>query len=199
MIGDDDFGNRRHTACVCAQSLEHTNFCRCFIFGTMAGAIHTFAQQYAEIFCSFAKYITHFMVICFTHIGEANAEFIFVQTDERATGHQHIDMIGNEHELTGIKSGVSSAGSIRNNHSGAAKAMKYTNGQRHAFEIAALIEMYAALHHDQIFAIQLSKDEITGMPMYTRSRKTFDICIRDDDLVIKCINKGTKARTQNHT
>ena len=97
------------------------------------------------------RQIAQILVIYIGHVGETCAEFIQVGADERVFAGE-VDMIGNKHQVSGVKACVDSAGSIGENEHFYTDSGHYAHRQCDVFGIIALIAMKAAAHHHDALA-----------------------------------------------
>ena len=193
MVCDDDFRDGGHADGIGAEFLEESDFGGGFVFGAVACAVDAFAQKEALFFGGLSDDVAQLSVIRLAHVGESGTELIFVEPDEWASGHHHVEVVGDEHEFAGVEVWVGSAGGVGDDHAGTAETMQNADGECDAFEVSAFIIVDASLHDDEVFAVELAEDQVSGMSMHAGGWESFDFAVGDDHGIFQGIDKRAES------
>ncbi len=157
--GDDGFGNGGHADDVAADLADEALFGAGFVIGAGDGDISALVGDEVRSASDFQGAIDEVAVVGLAHVGEARAEGIVVDADERVGVHE-VYVIVHDHDVAAFVERIQSAGCVRDDKQVDAEGFHHADGQGDLPGGVAFVEMEAALHGDDGQAGESAANEL---------------------------------------
>ena len=181
-----------------AQNTEHPYFTCRFIARTRHVTVHPFfhinAQLAGTLFCQ----LTDFLVVRVGHIVKAGAKRIDVVAAQRAVGN-HLDMIFDQHELSGLILGIEAACCIGHYQAFNSQHFHAANGKNNLIHRQPFVIVQAPLEHHHRHLLQHPYYQSTGVSFHRRTLKMRDVIVRDDHRIFHLFGQSTKTRAKHYS
>ncbi len=112
------------------------------------------------------------------HIGEARAELIIVDADERIAIEQ-VDVVVDHHDIAASEIRIQAASGIRNDEKFDAECFHQANWERCSFGGISLVAMESALHGDDGNAAELAAEEAAFVADCGGLQEVWDFAVVD--------------------
>jgi len=195
VTSSDDLRDGGHADCISADGTSHADLSRSLVGGTAIGLVNTLDDLDATGGGSLADEVKALGRVG-AHVREARAEAVVVGANERVHA-KHVDVVGHEHEVTGLEGGVDTTGSIGNDELLHAEVVHGADANDDGLGIVALVQVPAALLDDDELAADVASNKLTDMTGNGGLGEVGDLAVRDDDGIHAVLGEITKAASKN--
>ena len=126
-----------------------------------------------------------------SHVGKARAKLVLIWTNQRITA-QHIDMIGDEHDIARIKIRVEPAGRVGHYQRTHPQRVHHAHRKDDQGHGVALVIMKAAPHHHDLFPCQGTQDKLARVSGHRRDREPGNLAVRKNGVYLNVIGQSAK-------
>ena len=121
-----------------------------------------------------------------------------MRPDQRVLPHQ-VDVIGDQHQLAGMKFGIDGAGGVGEDHAIDAALGQLANAQGDFGAGIAFVIMGAAGEHHHVGFAQAAGDQLAGVSRGGDGRPSRDIRVRGFKTILKGFGKRAQAAAENNS
>ena len=163
MMGYNDFRDGRHADGVAAQRAIHLVFGRSLEGGPLYAYVDTIGDAYLLLLGNGSSLLDEGKVVGLVHVRETRTgrEVLAAQ---RMLG-EHVDMVGDNHQVANLEGGVHAAGSIADEERLDAQFIHHADGEGDGFHVVTLIIVEAALHGEYVYTAEFAEDELARVSL----------------------------------
>lgn len=161
MMGYDDLRDGAHAYGITSHAVVRLVLCGGLECRSLNTYIYTMHNAYALLLSYSLGKGYQSLIVSLMHIGEARTGGEIFPA-KRMLG-EEVDMVGNNHQVSNLKTVIHTSGSVRYEECLDAKLVHYSDGECYLLHGVAFIEMETPLHGHDILIPKLTEDEFAGM------------------------------------
>lgn len=134
------------------------------------------------------------------HVGKARAKLRVIGAAQWVlSGHaDQIDVIGDQHQVAGVETGVEAACGIGEDQGRHAELSKDPNRQRHLLHRVALVEVCATLHDDDRLVLQFAHDQPPLMAGDSRDGEMRNSAVAEHGRLVHLVGQGAEPGAKHY-
>ncbi len=107
-------------------------------------------------------------------------------------------MIGDEHDIAGIKFGIEAAGGVGDDEGSSAQGLEYADGKSHKRHGVSLVVVHAPLHNHHVHALQAADQQAAGMAGHGGDGKARYFLVGKGNVNRHLVGEGPQSRAQHN-
>ena len=133
------------------------------------------------------------LVVGLAHVGEARAEAVVVDADQRVVA-QQVDVVVDQHDVAALVVRVHAAAGVADDEQLRAQGLHHAHGQRDLLERIALVHVEAAFHRHDGQAGELAADQPAAMAGGRAAREVRNRLVLERGLFLDVLRRGCRGR-----
>ena len=197
MARHDDLGGGGHTHCITTQQTGGTDFRGGLVLGAVAVEIHALPQVDTLLLGGLPRQLLQAGGVQVGGVWEAYAKFRQILTPERRFG-EHLDVVGDEHQLSGLPIGTHASGGVGDNQGLAAQQTQHPHGVSDLLIGITLVVVHPSLHHRHIFPFQSAKHQLSLVAGGGGGLEVGDLTVGHHDGILHLVTQVTQTGAKHH-
>src|SRR5205085_388656 len=183
--------HRRHSYGVGYQSLQHSNLGARLERRTIETRVHTFLESNFQPGCDCMKQGPKLAMVRVTHIRKSRVAFL--KRSNKRIGECEIQMILDDHQITGAEITPNSASRIRREQGSGAEFVQYSHRKSGERRRMSFVHVKSSRESEQVAATQPPRNQRSRVTNYCRLRKSRYVSVGNAHRIFDFICKTAEA------